>query len=177
MSKDTPVPEGAERRGANYEKLKRSFKVVNAFVLGIWRLHLGWCMNCCPPLTGRIMILTCTGRTSGLARRTPVNYRVIESDVWVAAMPGAAWLRNVQADPRVQVQRPFSRWRGVAEAVPVDAEHLAQFRAVLLSGGWIVGKLDRFDPRKASEDELLDHGRGFSLLRIHHLERIRRRTR
>ena len=71
--------------------------------------------------------------------------------------------------------RPFSRWRGVAEEIPVDAEHLAQIRAVMASGGWIAATLDRFHSRKASDAELLEHVHGFHLLRIGELTRIRGR--
>jgi len=168
--------DAGSRRTAEHQQLGLSFKAVNAHVLRLWRMHLGRTMNCCPPLFGRVMVLTHTGRKSGLARRTPVNCRVIRADVRVAAIPGATWLRNIQADPRVEVQLPLGRWRGAAEDVPIDAEHLPQYRAVTTSGGWIAAKLDEFTPRKASDAELLEHGQSFHLLRIRRTERIRRRA-
>lgn len=173
---DTPTEEPSGRqRNADYQQLATNFKVVNKYVLWLWRLHLGWCMSACPPLLGRVMLISHTGRKSGIVRQTPVNYRVIDRSVWLMAMPEAAWWRNVQADPRVQVRLPFSRWRGVAEEIPIDGDHLSQIRAVMTSGGWIAATLDRFHPRKASDAEILEHVCGMHLIRVGDLERIRRR--
>jgi deazaflavin-dependent oxidoreductase (nitroreductase family) len=174
---DTPAPEPAGRqRTADYRQLSTNFKVVNRYVLMLWRMHLGWCMNICPPLLGRVMLISHTGRKTGLIRQTPVNYRVIDGRIWLIALPDAAWWRNLQADPHVRLQRPFSRWRGVAEEIPVDAEHLHQIRAVMTSGGWIAATLDKFHPRKSPDAALLEHVHGFHLLRVGELQRITRRT-
>jgi len=151
----------------DFEKMQRRFMVVNRYVLALWRARLGWLMSCCPPLTGRVMVITTTGRTSGLTRPAPVNYAVVDGDLWVTTHAKAQWLRNAQVDPRVQVWLPFGgRWHGVAEDLPVDAEHVEQFRAVLASGGWIVTRLGHVRPRRASTAELLEYGREFHLLRI-----------
>jgi len=57
----------------------------------------------------RVLLLTTTGRRSGLPRRTPVQYERVDGDpVLVAAAGGAprppAWFHNLQADPAVTVQ-------------------------------------------------------------------------
>lgn len=56
-----------------------------------------------------VLILTTTGRSSGLPRSTPLIYRTSgEAYVVVASNGGAAdhpqWYKNIQADPEVRVQ-------------------------------------------------------------------------
>jgi deazaflavin-dependent oxidoreductase (nitroreductase family) len=69
-----------------------------------------------------IVILETTGRKSGQPRRTPVG-RVIDGDtVWIVAEHGrrAAYVRNIEADPRVRI-RIGRRWRtGTANLMPDD---------------------------------------------------------
>lgn len=73
------------------------------------------------PLPG-IAILETTGRKSGLPRRTPVGKAVEGDTLWVVAEHGrkAAWVRNIEADPRVRV-RLGRRWRtATAHPLPDD---------------------------------------------------------
>jgi deazaflavin-dependent oxidoreductase (nitroreductase family) len=77
------------------------------------------------------VLLETTGRKSGLPRRTPVGARVEGSTVWIVAEhgPNAAYVRNVEADPRVRV-RISRRWRtGVASPLP-DDDWRARLRAI-----------------------------------------------
>ena len=73
------------------------------------------------PVPG-IAILETTGRKSGQPRRTPVT-RSLEGDTcWIVAEHGykAAYVRNIQADPRVRVKLG-RRWRtGTAYLMPDD---------------------------------------------------------
>jgi len=73
------------------------------------------------PLPG-IAILETTGRKSGQPRRTPVGKAVEGNTLWVVAEHGhrAAWVRNIEADPRVRV-RLGRRWRtATANPLPND---------------------------------------------------------
>ena len=60
------------------------------------------------PLTGWQLLLTTTGRTSGLRRPTPLGYLVADGAAWVLAGygPSTLWYRNLVADPRVEVLLP-----------------------------------------------------------------------
>jgi deazaflavin-dependent oxidoreductase (nitroreductase family) len=51
-------------------------------------------------------LLETTGRRSGMSRRTPVGDGLIGDTFWIVAEHGrrAAYVRNLQADPRVRVQ-------------------------------------------------------------------------
>lgn len=66
----------------------------------LWRMGLG-------PLLGRtLMIITATGRTSGLPRRTMVEYHRFGGKKVVPCAFGerAQWYRNISADPHVTIQ-------------------------------------------------------------------------
>jgi len=67
-------------------------------------------------------MLETTGRRSGLARRTPVVSRLDDDTMWLVAEYGrrAAYVRNLEADPRVRV-KVHGRWRnGTARPLPDD---------------------------------------------------------
>jgi deazaflavin-dependent oxidoreductase (nitroreductase family) len=69
----------------------------------LWRLGLG-------PVIGRLfMIMTTTGRVSGLPRRTAIEFHEIDGRPCVLAnWPQSNWLRNLAANPILTVQT----WRG-----------------------------------------------------------------
>ncbi|MGY0489630.1 nitroreductase/quinone reductase family protein [Streptomyces sp. WG-D5] len=77
------------------------------------------------PVTRRLpgqVLLETTGRTSGLARRTPVGGRRIGGAFWLVSEFGYAsqYVRNIQADPTVRV-RLRGRWHtGTAHLLPED---------------------------------------------------------
>jgi deazaflavin-dependent oxidoreductase (nitroreductase family) len=73
------------------------------------------------PLPG-IAILETTGRRSGQPRRTPVGKALDGDTLWIVAEHGrrAAYVRNIEANPRVRVKLG-RRWRsGVARTLPDD---------------------------------------------------------
>lgn len=66
----------------------------------LWRLGLG-------PILGRLMmVITHTGRVSGLPRRTMLEYFKMDGRKYVASAFGrrSQWYRNIEADPRVTIQ-------------------------------------------------------------------------
>jgi deazaflavin-dependent oxidoreductase (nitroreductase family) len=81
------------------------------------------------PVVGRIfLLLTTTGRKTGLPRETPLQYEETDSVIYVAAARGmdADWVRNIVANPRVTVQVRARRFEGTAEIV-TDAARIADF--------------------------------------------------
>ena len=63
------------------EHLRQTFKLMNIGMIGMWRLGLGPWINAWPAVIGRIMVITPIGRKTGLRRRTPVNYAIVDGDV------------------------------------------------------------------------------------------------
>ncbi|MBN2472543.1 MAG: nitroreductase family deazaflavin-dependent oxidoreductase [Anaerolineae bacterium] len=106
--------------------------------LVLWRLGLG-------DLLGRsLLLITHTGRRSGLPRRTLVEYHVLDSTRYapVAFGPRAQWYRNISADPLVTVQDAYGTHAMRARRVTDPEELLAiyaliQARNPVMLGGYL----------------------------------------
>lgn len=78
--------------------------------------------------TRLVLLLTTTGRKSGLARQTPLQFERVDGDFYVASARGveADWFRNILANPQVTVQ--LGRQRFAARSEPVtDPVRIADF--------------------------------------------------
>ncbi len=75
-----------------------------------------------------ILLLTTTGRRSGLPRLTPLQYEESDGAIYVGSARGvkADWFRNLVADPRVRVQIGARSFQALAEAV-TDPCRIADF--------------------------------------------------
>ncbi len=81
------------------------------------------------PLLGRfILLLTTTGRKSGLPRVTPLQYEEVDGAIYVASARGAKadWFRNILADHCVKVRIKSREFAGLAEPV-TDPCRIADF--------------------------------------------------
>ena len=85
----------------------------------LYRLGIGDILN-----SLNLMILVTHGRTSGLARYTPVEYRRHGSKTYAIAVYGtqAQWLRNLQENPDVLVQQGRHSFRAYAEVIDEPGE-------------------------------------------------------
>src|SRR5262245_39299377 len=72
-----PSPNSEEARPG----LRLSFKYVNRyFMVPVFRLGLGWAMG--SPTGGYVMLLKTVGKKSGKTRYAPVNYAIMEGNVY-----------------------------------------------------------------------------------------------
>ena len=81
------------------------------------------------PLIGPvILLLTTTGRKSGLKRVTPLQYEIIDGAYYLGSAYGvrADWYCNIEANPRVEIRVKKLRFEGVAETV-TDLEQITDF--------------------------------------------------
>jgi len=131
----------------------------------LYRLGLGHFVG------GLILLLTTTGRKSGLARVTPLQYEEIDGAVYVASALGvkADWFRNILANPCVQVRVGSRQFQGMAETV-TDPGRIADFlelrlrrhpkmvSAILKSEGL---------PEAPSRAELEEYARQLAMVIIH----------
>jgi len=125
------------------------------------------------PLIGRIiLLLTTTGRRSGLKRMTPLQYEMIGDDYYVGAARGtkADWVRNIQSCPQVEVRVGAKQFQGVAEVV-TDPSKFADFLEVRLQRhplmvGLIMEKAHGF-PRHPSREQLEELGRTEAFVILH----------
>ena len=156
------------------QSLKQFFKTFNRFMVVMWRLGLGKWVNFWPRGIGRIMVLTHTGRKSGLQRRTPVNYAIYDGELYcTAAMgPSTDWFRNVQAQPEVQVWLPDGAWHGKAELVEENALRLPVIRQVLINSGFAASAFENVQPDELSAAELEQLARDYQLVHIRRADAI-----
>ncbi|MGE5139356.1 MAG: nitroreductase/quinone reductase family protein, partial [Rudaea sp.] len=119
------------------QQLRKVFKRLNPSMVMFFRLGLGGWMNS-PDVGGQIMVLTHTGRKTGAIRRTPLNYAIVDGEVYCMAGFGAIsdWYRNIQKNPAVQVWLPDGWWCGTAEDVSDSPERLFLVRQVLIASGF-----------------------------------------
>ena len=107
----------------NWQKMKyiqRLHRVLYAIGLG--------------PVIGKIiLLLTTTGRKTGLKRITPLQYEEIDGKYYLGSARGlkADWVRNIQADPKVTVRVKSLNFQGHAEVV-TDPARFADFVEVRL---------------------------------------------
>ena len=81
------------------------------------------------PIYGRlVLLLTTTGRKSGLTRVTPLQYEEIDGKIVIGSARGtkADWYRNILMDPIVTVRVKSREFNGLAEPVE-DPEKVADF--------------------------------------------------
>lgn len=145
----------------------RVFRAVNHGMLRAWRVGDGRMLNLWPSVAGRIMVLGHVGRRSGLLRRTPLNYAVVDGDVWCVAGFGAAsdWYRNVLAQPQVEVWLPGQRLTGVAAAADDDPRRARVVRAVLVASGF-AARAAGLRPDRLDDAALARAARDYRLVRI-----------
>jgi len=149
------------------EQLRQGFKYFNRFMLLMWRLGLGPLLNMGPSLAGRYMVITHTGRKSGKKRRTPVNYALVDDDVYCVAGFGSAsdWYRNIIANPQVEVWLPDGWWAGIAEEVIHPEARLPLLREVLIGSGFAAYAAG-VDPRQMTDEALEAATKEYRLVRI-----------
>jgi deazaflavin-dependent oxidoreductase (nitroreductase family) len=152
------------------EKLRRGFKTFNRFMLLMWRLGLGNWLNAWPKVGGRIMVITHTGRKSGTRRQTPVNYAIVDGDIYCTAGfgPGSDWYRNLLANPNVEVWLPEGWWSGTAEDVSDQKERLYLLRQALIASGF-AARLAGINPLTITDGELDAATTDYRLVRIRRL--------
>lgn len=108
---------------------------------------------------GFILLLTTTGRKSGMKRVTPLQYERIGDDYYLGAARGlkADWVRNIQSNPQVEIRVGAKRFQGLAEVV-TDASRFADFLEVRLARhprmiGFLMEKAHGL-PRSPSREQL-----------------------
>ena len=149
------------------ETLRQGFKYFNRFMLLMWRLGLGPMLNWWPKVGGQILVIHHTGRKSGLPRRTPVNYAIVDGDIYCTAGYGRAsdWYRNIQANPNVEVWLPDGWWSGTALDVGDDPRRLYLLRQVLIGSGFAAFAAG-INPYQISDEALEAATHDYCLLRI-----------
>jgi len=137
-----------------YRGLRQAFRLLNrAFMVPMFRCGLGAAVV--SPFAGYIMVLSTIGHRTGRLRRTPVNYALIDGDVYCIAGFGsvAHWARNLAAIPEAEVQLPAGRLWGCVEVLTKEADRLRVGRQILKNAGF-AGFLFGYNAFTISDEKL-----------------------
>lgn len=147
--------------------LRHVFRVFNRFMLLMWRLDMAWWFTLAPRYTGQVMILHHTGRKTGFARRTPLNYALINNELYCTAGFGQVthWYANILANPSVEVWLPDGRWMGTAEDITGTPDSLGLLRQVLIGSGFAAFAAG-INPYNMSDETLAAVTRNYRVIHI-----------
>ncbi|MGB2963652.1 MAG: nitroreductase/quinone reductase family protein [Anaerolineales bacterium] len=146
--------------------IRQIFKIVNRFfMVPLFRLGLGFFVG--NPITGYIMVLKTIGRKTSKQRYAPVNYAIMNGNVYCMAGFGkdTHWFRNLQSQPNIEVILPSGPAAGVAEDVTDSKEAVDILRQLLKNSGF-AGFLAGFNPYTISDAKLREKTGDYPLVRI-----------
>lgn len=126
------------------------------------------------PVIGYFLTLVTTGRRTGLSRRTPLNYAILDGRIYVLSGFGvhADWYRNLTAHPRVTVCLPGRVVEGTAEPVLDRTEAERATLAVARNCGFAL-VFEGMNPLTATDERLRAQLAGRPVVRITTPEPIR----
>jgi deazaflavin-dependent oxidoreductase (nitroreductase family) len=137
------------------ENLRKTFRVMNRFMVFMWKIGMGRMMNIWPAGIGRIMVIKHRGRKSGREYLTPVNYAIVDGGIYCTAGFGSIsdWYKNLLANPNAEIQLP-SGWRKArAEDVPDSLNRIFLMRQVIIGSGF-AGPLFGINQKKLNDEQL-----------------------
>jgi deazaflavin-dependent oxidoreductase (nitroreductase family) len=135
--------------------LRKAFHMMNRFMVLMWKIGLGKAMNMWPAGFGRIMVIKHRGRKSGREYLTPVNYAMVDGEIYCTAGfgPVSDWYRNMLVNPRVELWLPERKRIACAEDVSNSPHRLFLLRQVIIASGF-AGPLFGINPRKLNDEQL-----------------------
>jgi len=153
--------------------LRRVFHEMNRWMVLLWRLGLGRFTDVWPDGFGRLMVIEHVGRRSGTTYRTPVNFTIVDGDIYCAAAFGrnTDWYRNALAQRSISIWLPDGPWEATVDDLSNDPARLDRLRRILIDSGF-AAPLFGLHPRRMSNDELAEATSDYRLLRIQKLRRI-----
>lgn len=147
------------------QRLRRVFHAMNYLMVFMWQIGMGRVLNGWPAVTGRIMVIQHRGRKTGTEYRTPVNYAIVENEIYCAAGfgPKTDWYRNTLAGPGVQLWLPQGRRRARATDVSSSPQRVLLLREIMVASG-LAGPLLGVDQRKLSDEQIGTMGKDYRLV-------------
>jgi deazaflavin-dependent oxidoreductase (nitroreductase family) len=135
--------------------LRRVFHAMNHFMVWMWKMGWGKAMNGWPAGFGRIMVIQHRGRKSGKEYLTPVNYAVVDGEIYCTAGFGSIsdWHKNIMANPEIEVWLPEGKRKARAEDVSDAPRRVFLMRQVIIGSGF-AGPLFGVDQKKLNDEQL-----------------------
>lgn len=140
---------------AQMNTLRKVFHALNRFMVFMWKIGWGKMMNFWPAVIGRIMVIKHRGRKSGKEYLTPVNYALVDGEIYCTAGFGSIsdWYRNMLAHPNIELWLPEGKRKARAEDVSESPNRLLLLRQVIIASGF-AGPLFGINPKKLNDEQL-----------------------
>jgi len=137
------------------ETLRRVFHALNPFMVFMLKIGLGWTMNIWPAVSGRIMVIKHRGRKSGKEYLTPVNYAIVEGEIYCTAGFGSIsdWYRNMLSNPNIELWLPEGWRKAHAEDISDSPNRLFLLRQAIIASGF-AGPLFGINQKKLNDEQL-----------------------
>ena len=147
------------------ESLRKGFRVMNRFMVFLWKLRMGRMINFWPAVIGRIMVIKHRGRKSGREYLTPVNYAPVQGEVYCTAGFGSDsdWYRNMQENPNIELWLPHGKSQARAEDISDSPERLFLLRQVIIASGF-AAPLFGVNPKKLNDEQFDKSTREYRLV-------------
>src|SRR5215216_4335519 len=135
--------------------LRRVFHTMNRFMVLIWKMGWGKAINIWPAGFGRILVIKHRGRKSGKEYLTPVNYAIVDGEIYCTAGFGyiSDWYRNMLVYPRVELWLPEGKHIACAEDVSDSPNRLILTREIAIASGF-AAPLRGINIKKLSDEQL-----------------------
>jgi deazaflavin-dependent oxidoreductase (nitroreductase family) len=135
--------------------LRRVFHAMNPFMVFMLKIGMGWTMEIMPSVSGRIMVIKHRGRKSGKEYLTPVNYAVVDGEVYCTAGFGSIsdWYRNMKVNPDVEVLL-LKGWRKARAEDASDSPKRTHLMRQVIIGAGFAGPLFGVNQKKLTDAQL-----------------------
>lgn len=145
--------------------LRRVFHALNHFMVFMWKIGLGKAINIWPAGFGRIMVIQHRGRKSGKEYLTPVNYAMVDGEIYCTAGFGSVsdWYRNMLANPNIELWLPEGKHKARAEDISDSPKRLSLLRQVIIASGF-AGSLFGINPKKLNDEQLESVSKEYRLI-------------
>jgi len=137
------------------DTLRKVFHALNRFMVFMWKIGMGKMINMWPAGFGRIMVIKHRGRKSGKEYLTPVNYALVDGEIYCTAGFGSTsdWYRNILADPNIELWLLERKRKAHAEDISDSPNRLFLLRQVIIASGF-AGPLFGINQKKLSDEQL-----------------------
>ena len=128
---------------------------MNQFMVFLWKIGLGKMINSWPSVGGRIMVIKHRGRKSGKEYLTPVNYALVDGEIYCTAGFGSVsdWYRNMLSYPKVELWLPEGKNSYCAEDISGSPKRLFLMRQVIIASGF-AARLFGINHKKLNDQQL-----------------------
>ena len=134
--------------------LRKLFRAMNYFMVFMWKIGMGRLINIWPAVIGRIMVIKHRGRKSGKEYLTPLNYAIVDGEIYCTAGFGSVsdWHRNMLANPEIELWLPEGKCKAHAEDISDSPKRLLLLRQVIIASGF-AGPLFGVNQKKLNDEQ------------------------